>query len=71
MDWRKIVGGNIRSLRGRLNLTQEELAHSAEVDVGYLGRIERGQRNPSLLVLVRIADQLGVRPADLLERTSK
>lgn len=66
MDWRGIVGRNIRQLREGSGLTQEALAHDAELDVGYLGRIERGERNPSLMVLVRISAQLKVHPAELL-----
>ena len=66
MDWKALVGANIRKLRVRRKLSQEQLAHDAEIDLTYLGGIERGKRNPSLLVLVRIADQLGVHPTKLL-----
>ena len=41
-------------------LTQEQLAFEAEIDLTYMGGIERGKRNPSLLVMVRIAEALGV-----------
>lgn len=47
-------------------LTQEELAFEAQIDLTYLGGIERGRRNPSLLVLSRIAMSLKVSPAALL-----
>lgn len=67
MDWRAIVGGNIRKLRKRRGLSQEELAADAEIDVTYLGGIERGRRNPSLLVITRIAERLDVHPAKLLQ----
>ncbi|GAM99860.1 hypothetical protein U91I_03515 [alpha proteobacterium U9-1i] len=66
MDWKALVGANIRKLRVRRKLSQEQLAHDSEIDLTYLGGIERGKRNPSLLVLVRIADQLGVHPTKLL-----
>jgi len=66
MDWKALVGANIRKLRFRRKLSQEQLAHDSEIDLTYLGGIERGKRNPSLLVLVRIADQLGVHPSKLL-----
>lgn len=66
MDWKALVGANIRKLRVRRRLSQEQLAHDSEIDLTYLGGIERGKRNPSLLVLVRIADQLGVHPSKLL-----
>jgi len=41
-------------------MTQEQLAFEAEIDLTYLGGIERGKRNPSLLVMVRIAEALSV-----------
>ncbi len=66
-DWRRIVGANIRRLRGEHDLTQEDLAHEAKIDLTYMGGIERGKRNPSLLVMVRIARALSVQPADLLK----
>jgi transcriptional regulator with XRE-family HTH domain len=59
-DWRTIVGRNIRRLRQQKGLTQEELAFEAEIDLTYMGGIERGRRNPSLLVMARIADALSV-----------
>lgn len=68
MDWKRIVAANIYDLRHAKGLTQERLAHDAEIDLTYMGGIERGKRNPSLLVLVRIAKVLGVAPADLLKR---
>ncbi|WP_271146840.1 helix-turn-helix transcriptional regulator [Brevundimonas sp. NIBR10] len=66
MDWRAIVGGNVRRLRLERGLSQEQLAHDSEIDLTYLGRIERGRRNPSLLVLVRLAQALGTAPSFLL-----
>lgn len=59
-DWRKILGRNIRLLRTQKNMTQEELAFEAEIDLTYMGGIERGRRNPSLLVMARIAKALSV-----------
>jgi transcriptional regulator with XRE-family HTH domain len=59
-DWRAILGKNVRRLRQQRRLTQEELAFEAKIDLTYMGAIERGQRNPSLLVMARIADALGV-----------
>ena len=59
-DWRAIVGKNVRRLRQQRGMTQEELAFEANIDLTYVGGIERGRRNPSLLVLARIADALAV-----------
>jgi transcriptional regulator with XRE-family HTH domain len=59
-DWRAILGKNIRRLRQQKGLTQEELAFEAEIHLTSIGRIERGKRNPSLLVMASIADALSV-----------
>jgi transcriptional regulator with XRE-family HTH domain len=48
-------------------LTQERLAFAAELDLTYIGGIERGRRNPSLLAMARIADALSVPIRELLE----
>jgi transcriptional regulator with XRE-family HTH domain len=47
-------------------MSQEQLAFDAEIDLTYLGGIERGKRNPSLLVMVRIAEALSVNLTKLL-----
>jgi transcriptional regulator with XRE-family HTH domain len=59
-DWRGIVGRNVHRLRQQNGMTQEQLAFEAEIDLTYMGGIERGRRNPSLLVMVRIAKALSV-----------
>ncbi len=65
-DWRRIVGANVRRLRQVRGLTQEELAFRSKIDLTYMGGIERGKRNPSLLVMVRIAKALGADPVELI-----
>ncbi len=69
MDWRATVGRNVRRLRQAKGLTQEQLAFEAKLDLTYVGGIERGRRNPSLEVLVRLAGALDVAPAALLSAT--
>lgn len=66
VDWRIIVGRNVRRFRQQAQLTQEQLAFAAEIDLTYVGGIERGKRNPSVLVLARIASALHTEPAFLL-----
>jgi len=51
---------NGHRLRQQRGLTQEQLAFEAEIDPISMGGIERGRRNPSLLVMARIADALSV-----------
>jgi transcriptional regulator with XRE-family HTH domain len=65
-DWRVILGRNVKRFRLQRKLTQEQLAFEAEIDLTYVGGIERGKRNPSLLVMVRIAKALGVQLPKLL-----
>jgi transcriptional regulator with XRE-family HTH domain len=59
-DWRAVLGKNVRRIRQQKRLTQEQLAFEAEIDLTYVGGIERGKRNPSLLVMARIANALSV-----------
>ena len=65
-DWRAVFGKNVRKFRQQRKLTQEQLAFEAEIDLTYMGGIERGKRNPSLLVMGRIAEALSVALPKLL-----
>jgi transcriptional regulator with XRE-family HTH domain len=65
-DWRSIFGKNARRVRKQKGLTQEQLAFEAEIDLTYVGGIERGKRNPSLIVMGRIAHALSVPLPSLL-----
>ena len=66
-DWRAVVGRNVRRLRESRGLTQEQLAFEAQIDLTYVGGIERGRRNPSLMVMARLAEALGAELKELLE----
>jgi len=66
MDLRTIVGRNIRRLRDERGIAQDALAHDADLHVTYLSGIENGRRNITLVVLQRLADSLGVPPAELV-----
>ena len=61
-----IFARNVRRFRHRKDMTQEALAFEAEIDLTYVGGIERGKRNPSLLVMGRIAKALSVPLVKLL-----
>jgi transcriptional regulator with XRE-family HTH domain len=60
MDARKRVGLNVQRLRRSKDLSQEELAHRADIHQTYLSGVESGKRNPSVGVLERLARGLGV-----------
>lgn len=61
------VGKRIRELRLERGWSQEFLAAESGLNMNYLGGIERGERNPSLKNLARIADALSVTIPDLVE----
>ena len=62
------IGAVIRAKRLELSLSQEGLAHDTGVDRSYMGGIERGEHNLTLINLLRIADQLGIDASELLRR---
>ncbi|WP_049855395.1 helix-turn-helix domain-containing protein [Dickeya fangzhongdai] len=53
-----LLGQTIRQRRELLGLSQENLASATGIDRSHMGRIERGERNVTLLNLLRIADAL-------------
>jgi transcriptional regulator with XRE-family HTH domain len=53
-------GRAIRSLREARGLSQEEFASQAKLHRTYVGGIERGERNPTLSTITRLARALGV-----------
>ena len=67
MDIRKQVGGNVRRYGLERDWSQEELAFASGIHQTYLSGVETGSRNPTITVLKKLADALGVRPAALLE----
>lgn len=66
MDYFSILGANVRALRTKRKLTQEQLADFCDLHRTYVGAIERGDRNVSLKNIVIIAQALNVTPAELL-----
>jgi transcriptional regulator with XRE-family HTH domain len=66
MDVRERVGRNVRRYRVEKGVSQEELAHRCELDRTYVSGIERGIRNPTVVVLERIAGVLEIEASVLL-----
>ncbi|HEY9423182.1 MAG TPA: helix-turn-helix transcriptional regulator [Microterricola sp.] len=62
----RILGERIRGVRLGLGMSQEEIAQLADIHVTNLGKIERGQANPSLTTIVRVSGVLGTDPAELV-----
>ena len=68
MDIREILAINLRKLRQARGLSQEELAHRAEIDRTYISALERSVYAAGIDVVDRLARSLGVEAADLLTR---
>ena len=66
-DPRKSFGTRVRQLRMQAELSQEQLAEQCGLHRTYVGAVERGERNISLLNIVAIARALNVHPSELLE----
>jgi transcriptional regulator with XRE-family HTH domain len=63
------LGRAIRELRRSAGISQEGLADRSRLHRTYVGGIERGERNVSCGNLLKLANALGVRPAELLARS--
>jgi transcriptional regulator with XRE-family HTH domain len=61
-------GEVIRAERVRQGIAQDQFALLANVDRSYYGKLERGERQPSLALILRIAGGLGVTAGDLIGR---
>jgi transcriptional regulator with XRE-family HTH domain len=68
MEIREILAVNLRKLRQARGLSQEELAHRAEIDRTYISALERNVYAAGIDVVERLARALGVEVADLLTR---
>ncbi len=64
---RKLLGATIKKIREDKNLTQEDLADTAEVNVSYLAKIENGYVNTSVRYLIKLSKGLGVQVRDLFK----
>ncbi|WP_060736924.1 helix-turn-helix domain-containing protein [Bradyrhizobium sp. CCGE-LA001] len=60
MKARALVAWNVRRIRVDRGISQERLAYDARIDRAYMGGIEQQSQNPTIDILDRIADTLGV-----------
>jgi len=67
VDIRKRLGQNVKRLRTAMAISQEELAEQAGVHRTYASDIERGVRNPTIVVVERFAAALKVSAGSLLD----
>ena len=66
MDMRKLVGRNVRQIRQKKGLTQEQFSEISGFTQQYISGLERGQRNPTVVTLYELAIALGVSHMDLV-----
>jgi len=67
MDDRDIFARNLRAERKRLELSQEALGFRCELNTSEVSRLERSQRDPRLVTIIKLARALGIPPAKLLD----
>lgn len=63
----KAIGSRIRILRIEKGLSQEDLANEADVPLSQIGRIERGETNPTIFTLYVISEALEIELKVLLD----
>lgn len=67
MDIKSVVGRSVRRYRELKGISHEELAFDADLHRTYVSGVERGVRNPTLLIIAKLAAALGVEPRKILE----
>lgn len=67
MDVTQVFAENIKRFRQKLELSQEALADLAGLHRTYIGAVERGERNITLLNANKIAEALGVKLSDCVK----
>ncbi len=64
----RLFGQILRELRTERGLSQEELGFESNYHRTYISQLERGQKNPSLRAVFRLAKVLGIRPSEMIRR---
>ena len=68
---RESFGRTVRTLRSAADLSQEALAHEADLARNYVGEIERGEKSPTLDVIEALAAALDVAPHELVRQAER
>ena len=71
MDMRELVGRNVKRIRQRKGLTQEQFAEVSGFSQQYISSLEQGRRNPTVVTLYELAVALGVSHTDLVRPSKK
>ena len=60
MNKKQMIGARIKDIRNKKGLTQEQLSEKMKINPKYLSSIERGNENPTLNTLIKLAESLEV-----------
>lgn len=60
-------GKRVRTLREARDWSQSDLSHEAELDVGYIGKVERGRVNPGLVYITILARAFNITVSELMD----
>ncbi len=71
MDMRRLVGGNVKRIRRKKGLTQEQLADISGFSQQYISGLEGGHRNPTVVTVYELATALGANYLDLMRPPSR
>ena len=71
MDMRKLVGRNVKRIRQRKGLTQEQFAEICGFSQQYISGLERGLRNPTIVTIYELARALGVSHLELIQSRNR
>jgi transcriptional regulator with XRE-family HTH domain len=64
----RAFGAAVKTIRLDLNISQEELGNIAEIERSHMGKIERGEHLPNLVLILRLAKALKISPGALVDR---
>ena len=68
MNLQKAFGEELRELRNKHGFSQESLALECELDRTFISLLERGQRQPTLSTLFKLAEALDIAPSKIIEK---
>ena len=71
MKLRQVVARNLRILRKQKGLSQEALAHQADIDRNYVGQIEREEKSPTIDMIEKLATALHIDPVAFMTRPQR
>ncbi len=67
----RLFGRILQELRTERGLSQEKLGFESDYHRTYISQLERGQKNPSLKAIFRLAEALGVKPSGMIRRVEE